>query len=85
MEENKNHNSFLNYFKCQTIGFIILCIKTDIKGLTRLQIIDSFFTTFAYIYIISIWLGLASMFATDLYILIKKNGKRERNNICIRI
>lgn len=72
MIEDKNHTSIKNLFYFFTIGFIILCIKVKIKGLPPMESIKTLFFTFGYIYIISIWFGLAGMFTVDIYIAIKK-------------
>lgn len=75
MIEERNHNSIRNFFYFFGIGFLILCIKVKIKGLPPMETIRVLFFTFGYIYIISIWFGLAGMFTIDVYLQLKKNLK----------
>ncbi len=69
------NKSLNNYFKAQSVAFVILCCRQDLKGVTPIQIVENLATTFCYIYIVSIWLGLASMFTQDLYLYLKKKLK----------
>lgn len=73
MIENKSHISVSNFFYFFGIGFLILCIKVKIKELPPMESIRVLFFTFGYIYIISIWFGLAGMFTVDIYLQLKKN------------
>lgn len=66
-------NGIKVFFKVQAIAVIIACIRADIKGRTMLEILDQVYFIFMYSFMISIWAGLASMFAVDFYHFIKKN------------
>lgn len=64
-------NSIRNFFKCMGGGFFVLSIKAVSVEQISFDILRTLFFTFMYIFIVSIWIGLAGMFAIDIYLYLK--------------
>src|SRR6478735_6117982 len=61
------------FFRSMGAGFLILCIKINIiKGISY-DLVKSLWYTFMYCATVSIWVGVAGMFSTMIYLYIKKN------------
>ncbi len=61
------------FFFLTGVGFMILCVKVEIKGYTVIETLKTLFFTFWYLFTISMWVGLAGMFCADAYLFLKKN------------
>lgn len=66
------------FFRYMILGFLISSVKTNLYNVPLRDIVKTLFLTFMYNFIIGIWVGLAWMFGTDLYLYLKKNIRDEQ-------
>lgn len=66
------------FFKYMVLGFLISSVKTNLSNVPLIDIVKTLLLTFMYNFIIGIWVGLAWMFGTDLYLYLKKNIRDEQ-------
>lgn len=73
--ENDAAKSMAVFFKCMSISMVVLSVKVLLVEKLSIQFIKVLFMTFMYCFTIAMWIGLASMFATDIYLYIKRKLK----------
>lgn len=66
------------FFRYMILGFLISSVKTNLSNVPLINIVKTLLLTFMYNFIIGIWVGLAWMFGTDLYLYLKKNIRDEQ-------
>lgn len=75
MEKNKSLQTFFRYM---ALGYVISSLKTDLSNRPLIDIVKDLFLIFWYNFTVGIWVGLAFMFGTDLYLYLKKNTLNEQ-------
>lgn len=71
--DNESTKAIKVFFKSTGVGFLILCIKINIINGISYDMVRSLWYTFIYCFTVSIWVGVAGMFSTLIYLYIKKN------------
>ncbi len=71
-------NSLIIFFRCLIVGFLFSSIKTDVRGMSPLEIVGSLFFAFWYNFTVGIFFGLAGLMGNEIYFYIKKNLNNER-------
>lgn len=81
--EDKNYKSAKIFFKYLIIGYLISCVRTDMKSMGVFQVLGTLFFTFWYNLIVGIFTGIAAMFTSFIYeILKKRNGNILNHKLC---
>lgn len=83
MAVDRNHKIMKSFFRYMIAGFLILCFRIRINDNDAIQVVHSLFFTFWYIFIVSIWIGMAGVITMEIYDILKKNSKGILNyNLC---
>lgn len=62
MTEDRNHKSINRFFMAMAFSMVILSIKVEVKRVATQESVITLFSTFWYLFIISLWVGLVGMF-----------------------
>lgn len=70
--EGRHQNSLDKFFYYLGVGFVILCIRTEIIWKPSIDVLIALWYTFGYVFTHDIWLALVIMFSYDIYNWVKK-------------
>ena len=67
---NKSLNIFFKYL---IVGYLLALVSVDLSKTDGVTIVLNSFIKFMYCFIVGIFIGMANMFGTDIYLWLKKN------------